>query len=298
MWLVDRTAFEVSYLRDLEAVEPWNKNTNYGSLVQAGIEGFIKTRQHRGAARFIETEFEKQVKQYEEYDDIAWWAGVAQTTVSTWIDLYAKDLDKYRIDKSEVHHKMTLTLPSGREIVLHGYVDGEGDNVLMENKTRGDWDDDKLAKEIDLNLQVNMYTLFFNAKHGRLPERIWYQHIRRPLGFGYRGPRSKASESSDDFRKRLGEAIDKDRQYHFFRYFIKPTKDRFERFMHLIMYPMLESFLDWYEYMSHPYREKELNKTHWVTPYGLYNPFMEGTLERFREYRLNGSTLGLRPKSR
>ena len=68
MWLVDRVAFEVSYLRDLEAVEPWNKNMMYGSLIQAGIEGYIKTRQPRGAAKFIQTEFEKQAKKYDELD--------------------------------------------------------------------------------------------------------------------------------------------------------------------------------------------------------------------------------------
>lgn len=297
MWLVDKTAFEISYLRDLEVVEPWNKNMNYGSFVQAGIEGFIKTRQPRGAAKFIDNMFEKQCKQYEDYEDIAWWSSIAQTTVSTWIDLYGKDLDKYKVTNSEAHHKITLNLPSGRPITLHGYIDGEGENILMENKTRGEWDEVALAKEIDLNLQFNMYSLFFSAKYGRLPERFWYQHIRRPLGFAYKGPRSKAKESKEDFRKRLGEAIDMNRDYHFFRYFARPTEDRHQRFLHQCLYPMLEAFLDWYFYMIHPQRSTEVNRTHWVTPYGLYSPFMEGTLERFREYRLNGSTFGLRPKS-
>ena len=298
MWLVDRTAFEVNYLRDLEAVEPWNKNTQYGTLVQAGIEGFIKTRQQKGAIKFIQTEFEKQIQQYEDYEDILWWTQLAQSQVSTWIDLYCKDLDEYGVTESEVNHKIDLTLPSGREITLNGYVDGQGADILMENKCRGEWDAEAIAAEIDLNLQVNMYLLFFKAKFGSLPSRLWYQHIRRPGGFAYAGPRKKAKESPTAYRQRLAEAINDNRDYHFYRYWVRPDEERHQRFLHLCMYPILESFLDWYSYMTHPQRNDEVNKYHWVTPYGLYNPFLEGTQERFRNFRLTGSTLGLRPKIR
>jgi hypothetical protein len=280
----------------MEAVEPWNKNMQYGSLVQAGIEGYIKTRQPRGAAKFIQNEFEKQVRQYEEYEDIAWWAQLAQSQVSTWIDIYSKDLDDLGITKSEVQHKVELTLPSGRPITLNGFIDGEGDTILMENKCRGEWDEEKIANEIDLNLQVNMYLLFFRAEKGILPDRMWYQHIRRPGGFAYSGPRKKAKESPDDYRHRLAEHIDTERDYHFFRYIIRPDEERHQRFMHLCMYPMLEAFLDWYFYMIHPNRKDEVNKYHWPTPYGLFNPFTEGMPERYRNFRLTGSTLGLRPK--
>jgi len=296
MWLVDKTAFEISYLRDLEVVEGWNKNTQYGTFVQAGIEGYIKHRDPKLAAFFIQKEFEKQIKQYEDYEDICWWAQLAQSQVQTWIDLYAKDLDTYGITRSEVHHKIDLELPSGRKICLHGYIDGEGDDILMENKCRGEWDEESIASEIDLNLQVNMYLLFHKARTGVLPNRVWYQHIRRPGGFAYRGPRKKAKESNEQYRRRLADAIDSDRDYHFYRYWVLPDEERFQRFTHLCLYPMLEAFLDWYFYMIHPNRKDEVNKYHWVTPYGLYNPFLEGTQERFRNFRLTGSTLGLRPK--
>ena len=296
LWLVDKVAFEVSYLRDLEAVEPWNKNMMYGSLIQAGIEGYIKTRQPRGAAKFIQTEYEKQVAKYDDLDEISWWAILAQHQVTTFVDIYGADLDLYHVDKSECQHKIELILPSGRPIVLNGFIDGEGDGVIMENKCRGEWNEDDIAREIDRNLQINMYQLLYKATYGFLPERIWYQHIRRPCGFGYRGPRQKAKESRTDYRTRLAEAIDTDRDYHFFRYWVRPDAERFERFMHGCLYPMLEAFLDWYIYMTHPNRKDEVNKFHWATPYGLYNPFMEGTQERFRNFRLTGSTLGLRPK--
>ena len=297
MWLVDRVAFEVYYLHKLEAVETWNKNTNYGSLVQAGIEGYIKTRQRAGAIRLIDNEFKKQCSQHSEYDEIAFWASLAGHQVDTWIRMYGNEIEEHGFTDSEKHHEIVLELPSGRQIKLHGFIDGESNTMLMENKCRGEWDETVIVQEIAYNLQVNLYTMFFESAHQRLPERIWYQHIRRPNGFGYRGPRQKAKESTQGFLSRLREAIDSDRDYHFFRYWIIPDRGMVDRFRHRCLYPMLEAFLDWYEYMSLPSQKGVVNKVHWMTPYGLYNPFMEGTAEKFRNFRLTGCKHGLRPRS-
>jgi len=296
LWLVDKVAFEVSYLKNMEAVERWNKNMSYGLLVQAGIEGFIKTREMRGAAKLIHNTFEKQCREYDDYEEIAWWTALAQHKVTTWVDMYGADLDKYGVTKSEQNHKLNLTLPSGRSIILNGYLDGEGADIIMENKCRGEWNEEELAREIDLNLQINFYTLLYFGTYGKLPTKIWYQHIRRPGGFGYSGPRQKSKETRTEYRNRLVEHINQEREYHFFRYWIRPNTERHERFMQECLYPMLEAFLDWYEYMTHYNRREEVNRVHWIQPYGLYNPFTEGTQERFRNYRLTGSTLGLRPK--
>lgn len=296
LFWIDPIAFEIQYLRNLEAVEPWNKNMSYGTLVQAGIEGFIKTRQPRGASKFIQTEYEKQVSRYEDYDEIAWWAGMANKQVEVWIKRYAEDLDTYKVTKSEEHHKVMLTLPSGRQILLHGYVDGEGEDIFMENKCRSEYNEESIAREIDMNLQVNFYLLLFKARYDHIPSRIWYQHIRRPGGWGYRGPSQKKSETREEYRQRLADHMNAEQDYHFYRYWIRPDEQRFERFLHGCLYPKLEAFLDWYTYMTHPNRKEQINRYHWMTPYGLYNPFTEGTPERFRNYRLTGSTMGLRPR--
>lgn len=296
LWLVDRTAFELSYLRNLEAVEPWNKNIHYGTFVQAGIEGYIKTRNLAGVKKFIEVETGKQLVAYDDWDDILWWAEMARQTVHQYVEVYAKDLDKYEVRASERHHQIELTLPSGRMIKLHGYIDGEGDDVLVENKCRGEYDEQAIAREIDLNLQVNMYCLFYRATSGRLPSRVWYQNIRRPAGFGFKGPRQKQRESREGFRDRIVQHMRENRPYYFYRWWMRPNEKRFGRFMNQMMFPMLEAFLDWYEYMVSPQKSSTVNRVHWTTPYGLYNPFMEGTQERFRQYRIDGSLDGLRPK--
>lgn len=296
MWLCDRVAFELQYLRNLEVVETWNKNMQYGSLVQSGIEGFIKTRQTAVADRFIDIETEKQIAAYDDAEEICWWAALAKATVKQFIGHYEKDLQKYGIAKSEEHHKVDLTLPSGRTMVIHGYLDGHGPDNMMENKCRGDWDTESITAEIDRNLQLNYYMLLYKATHGKLPKFVWYQHIRRPLSFGYRGPARRKSESRDDHRERIIEHMAENKGYYFFRYLVRPNEEMIDRFLNECLIPILESFLDWYQYMTSPNKKDIVNRFHWITPYGLYNPFMEGTAEKFRTYRLTGSTLGLRPR--
>jgi hypothetical protein len=274
----------------------------YGSLVGAGIEGYIKTRQEIGAARFIETEYQKQVAEFGTSDEISWWTQLAQAQVQIWIKHYAADLDRLQIKEAETYHELEIKLPSGRTLKLHGYTDGEGPISFMEGKVRSEWDTESVASEIQLNLQLNVYTLMFQIKHGRLPSNIWYQHTRRPCGWNYgsgagsSGPRRKKNESDEVFKKRIITFMNDEPDYHFFRYFVRPNQDTVSRFQHLILFPMLEAFLDWYEWYIHPDRANQVNRFHWTTPYGLYNPFLEGTAERFRSFRLTGSTLGLRPR--
>jgi len=296
LWLIDRVAFEIQYLRGYEAVEDWNKSTNYGKFIQAGIEGFIKTRETRGISKFIHNEFVQQIHTYDKYDEIAWWASLADKQVNVWRSLYEDDLNSMRVDKSEAKYESVITLPSGRQIKLKGYIDGESPSGIMENKCRGDWDEDTVTQQIHLDLQYNYYLMLFYTKHGTLPQYVWYQHIRRPGGYGSKSPRRKKNEPDSEFLLRTSKHIAENTDYYFFRLLLKPTMDEFARFNYSCLYPILEAFIDWYCYMTHPTRETAVNNCHWMTPYGLYNPFLEGTQERFRNYRMHGSTRGLRPR--
>jgi hypothetical protein len=298
LFLVDKTAFELRYLRELEPVEPWNKNTAYGRFIQAGIEGWIKTRERRGVSKFIDNEFRNQVKEYDEYEEISWWAQLAFEQTEVFLDKYAEDIEEYQITDSEKHHKAEIELPSGRVLKLHGYIDGEGPSIIMENKCRGEWDEEGISSEIHLNLQYNMYNLLFMSAYGKLPDKVWYQHIRRPGGFAYRGPRQKKHEPKTEYRNRIVAHMKEEQDYYFYRHIAIPTTDEVSRFCHASLYPVLEHFLDWYGFKVHPQRHSQINNVDWMTPYGLYNPFMEGTQERFRNYRLTGSTRGLRPTRR
>lgn len=303
LWLINRVAFELKYLKELVPVEEWNKNTGYGQLFQSCIEGFIKTKTIQGSNKLLELKTKEFLIKYPaNHDDIVYYATLAEKQFNIFITLYSKELLKVNFTDSEKYHKVTIQLPSNRDISLIGYIDGENSTTIMENKTRAEWDIDAIVAEIDLNLQYNYYCMIFYAENdGTLPKHVWYQHIRRPGGFGYRGPKQKQLESKAEYLFRLVNYISDNKEDHFYRFMSKPSEDRFYRFLFICLYPILESFLDWYEYMilkitplpvNKP-ADDIINKYHWLTPYGLYNPYLQGTEETFRKYALTGSTAGL-----
>jgi len=289
-------AFELKYFQGLEPVEPWNKNMAYGSLIGAGIEGWIKHRTLEAVSTYVNNQYVKDITKYNEHDEITWWAELAVNQARLFVEVYEADFDKYGINSAETRNKVTIELPaSGRSITLSGYFDGQGTDTIFEHKCRGDWDTEKIANEIDLDLQFNFYVLLYYAKHLTLPKRVWYQHSRRPSGFAYRGPRQGKNESRGKFLERTIEYVRDHKEDHFYQFIARPSMDRFNRFLDSCLFPKLEQFLDWYQYMVSDDKDK-VNSLHVMTPYGMYNPYLEGTNETFRNYAMTGSTLGLRKK--
>ena len=302
LFWINPVAFELKYFQELEPVEPWNKNTGYGSLIGAGIEGFIKKRTHAAIEEFIDRQYRKDIAKFNEYDDIAWWTELATAQAKLFSNRYASDLTKFNVTKAETKYKNVITLPSGRFITLSGYLDGEGTDIIFEHKCRGNWNTEKVASEIDMDLQYNFYLLLYYTKIGKLPKYVWYQHSRRPSGFGYRGPKKGKNETKQSYLVRLIKYMTENEDDHFYQFMGIPNIERFQRFLNISLYPKLEQFLDWYDYMigqPHYQRMKteRINTLHVMTPYGLYNPYLEGTDENFRHYALTGSTLGLRKRT-
>lgn len=303
LFWINPVAFELKYFQGLEPVEPWNKNMSYGSLIGAGIEGFIKKRTTEAIVDFIDQQYRKDITKYNEYDEIAWWTELAIAQAKVFCSRYSADFDRYEVTRAETKRKETITLPSGREIVLNGYLDGEGKDIIFEHKCRGDWNTERIADEIDMDLQFNYYLLLYYTKEGRLPSKVWYQHSRRPSGWGYRGPKKRETETKAAHLKRLITYIEENEDDHFYQFMAVPDMGRFQRFLSISLYPKLEQFLDWYDYLTgkEPYNSvstcDRYNSLHVMTPYGLYNPYLEGTDENFRHYALTGSTLGLRKRT-
>lgn len=305
LFWINPVAFELKYFQGLEPVEPWNKNTAYGSLIGAGIEGWIKRREESAIVGFIDNQMRRDLLKFNEYDDIVWWSQLATAQAKVFCSRYSADFDRYKVTRAETKRKETIVLPSGREITLNGYLDGEGKDIIFEHKCRGDWNTERIANEIDMDLQYNYYLLLYYTKEGKLPKHVWYQHSRRPSGFGYRGPKKKDTETKDTYLKRLIKYIQENEDDHFYQFMAKPDMGRFQRFLSISLYPKLEQFLDWYDYLTaQPQFQYSLvpgefrhNSLHVMTPYGLYNPYLEGTDENFRHYALTGSTLGLRKRT-
>lgn len=296
-WFVNPVACELKYFHNLEPVTSWNKNTGYGSLVGTGIEGYIRTRNLETVKEYINRLCLREFKKYSDYEEIVWWSELAIHQTQVMVNRYSKDFDRYHIGVAEEKINAPIKLPSGRTIVLTGKLDGSSKDgsIIFEHKCKKDWNESSIVDEIDLDLQVNWYLTLCLAKYGSLPKTLWYQHSRRPGGFGYRGPKRKVKETEQEFLIRTCEYISDNEDDHFYQFIAKPKMDRYNRFLHCCMYPLLEKFLDWWEYMIN--RKGKINKYHYMTPYGIYNPYLEGTEETFRKFALTGSTIGLRKVS-
>jgi hypothetical protein len=305
--MVDPIACELRYLRDLEAVEPWRKEMSYGSFFQAAVEGYVKEGV-RSACSFVDETADSQItRNPESKSDILFWADLAK---SLFLKCYLPRYPEVScITKSERHVAADISLPSGRVVKLHGYLDAEFEKLppglgpvtgcwgFGEHKCRGEWNEQTIAENIPWDLQTNIYTLLLFAERGEIPPAVWYQHCRRPGGFAYGGPRQGKNETLQQWGSRVIKTIEADTSdYHFFRFWHRPTRAGLERFLWGFLYPYLEHFLDWYDYMVDPNRDQRVNKYHWIRPYGVYDNFMTTFPEAYRNYRVTGSTRGLRKK--
>lgn len=305
LFLQDRVACDLQYLQGWRVPEPWNERMAYGKLFQAGIEGYVKTgHTKRGAARFLQTEYYKQIDDYGTDKTIAWWSKLALHECYLFIDHYNNPevygkLPLTTVTASEENLRVEIALPSKRTIVLNTYIDGQWSDGIMENKCRAKWNEQAIADQIRWDLQYNIYCLAVQATTGKLPDYVWYQHIRKPGGWGYAGPRKKRGQTQEQYLEEIVEHMHNNVDYYFYRFIGRPQPSEIDRFCFGCLYPILEQFLDWYEYMTSPnrYDPNNVNRYHWATPYGQYSPFLQDTAERFRDYRLTGSTVGLIPPS-
>jgi len=269
----------------------------YGSYFQACFEGFIKTgNQYRGAHAWLDQVVRKDKRLFgpSRYQDIKWWSSLALEHFYLFVKKYEEDPDLplSAVDDSERNIRVEITLPSERKLTLNTYLDGEGGDALMyEGKCRAKIDREGVAKEIRWDLQYNVYLLAKYTSSGILPEQVWYQTNLRPCGFGYRGPAKRKSESMEEFQQRILSDMAEDPDKYLYRFIGRPLMSELERFCHGCLYPMLEAFLDWYDYVVDP--AGKVNKYDWVTPYGLFNPLLQDMQEDYRNYRLTGLPVGL-----
>tara|TARA_R110002096_G_scaffold23046_1_gene73627 strand:- start:263 stop:1216 length:954 start_codon:yes stop_codon:yes gene_type:complete len=300
LWLQDRFAFKVRYLEGYEEVQSFAPPLAYGNLVQAGIEGYIQSgRQKVGLIKFIRNEHDRLVEEHGTMEEIEWWTHLAIHQADLFVSHYENDpvLPLTSVTTSERNIRVECPLPSGRSITLNGYLDGEGKDLVFENKVRGRWSPEKIAQNIHLDLQVQYYLMASYCETGEVPKQIWYQHQLRVGGWGSKGPRKKKTETDMEHLERIKIWMSENPDEVFYRYLFQPTPTDVQRFAHACLYPMLEAFLDWFEYQEKVrLGEPAVNRFDWMSPYGQYNPFVEGTIERFRDYRISGQPLGLRKR--
>lgn len=296
-WARDRCGCGLKYIQGLYPLERFSSVFAYGTYFQAAFEGYVNSsHQVRGAQAWVDKAVlkDKQTFGPGKYEEIHWWSSLALYHFLMFKDYYTDtNLPLSEVTESERNVRVEIELPSGRTVVLNAYLDGEGESLLYEGKCRSQIKKDAIAREIRWDLQYNYYLLAVYSDTGELPKKVWYQTNLRPCGFGYRGPRQKKNETLDGLGERIREHMTQNPDTYMWRFIGLPTMDELKRFCHGCLYPMLEAFLDWYEYMTSPDKENLVNRFDWVTPYGFFDPLLEGMEEDYRNYRLSGLQTGL-----
>lgn len=191
---------------------------------------------------------------------------------------------------------------------------------IAENKSKGEIDKEKLLRELPLDLQANFYLISLEEYKRRLAgpfnrvviRGIRYNVVRRPLGKGKhsikqrkgRGKAKSGAETPAEFYKRLGdEHIAKYPQDFFERVKMVVTVGDRAKFKNVCLHPILENLCDDYEWwtycLAHDIdqfdyqRRSELfskhRLRHFLYPYGVYNPVVEGRQGDLDAYLYNGN---------
>jgi len=251
-----------------------------------------------------------------EQEQILHWANVCWTTHNVYLD-WKKNNTALVLGRPLFREKVFSvkhTLPSGRYVLLRGKWDGvdtlDEDRrlYLVENKTKGDIDENKMQTQLRFDMQTMTYIVAMRH-YGYKPKGVIYNVVRRPLSGG-RGSIRKhkptksnpQGETDEEFYKRLEEDyIRKEPEYYFMQWVVEIGEHDVKDFCSQFLNPILESLCDWWDEMKlrdargdGPFASQPDSVCeHYRTPYGLYNVLAEGGHTELDEYLDTGSQLGL-----
>lgn len=240
------------------------------------------------------------------------WEAVCLTQFPIYKVHWHKDPDtrrrKYFL--SEKAFKIPYTLPSGRTLILRGKIDAayqEGKYAYtQENKTKGKIDILGIERTLVENLQTMTYWIAYHEHPDRFPpaKGLLYNIVRRPLSDN-RSIRQRKTENLPQFLRRLGESIQADPDYFFFRRKVSITKGDVAKFKKEVFHPILEGLLDWWDSIKadpfNPWTTEvhgygaglRPNTLHYRSPWGCYNSLSGGFRGSYFDYLTTGNKLGL-----
>lgn len=131
---------------------------------------------------------------------------------------------------------------------------------------------------------------------------VRYNVIKRPLSGGAGTIRkhqptksNPRGESDEEFYSRLGGIIEEKADEFFMRWNVEISQEDIETFKTQCLNPHLESLCDWWEWIEKdPYNPwREGNVVHYRTPFGMFNPMLEGNVSDLDHYLATGDETGL-----
>lgn len=180
--------------------------------------------------------------------------------------------------------EISINIPR-TEIFIRGRIDEvieqDGQLWLQENKTKSRIDISLLQDTIPENIQVMFYAVAASIKYGRPVKGIIYNVIRKP------GQRQRQKEADADFVSRIGQEINDNPSYYFYRLAYSFPPGAVEKWKREELIPLLYQVYIWWRSIeknpTNPWEDAEgnINPFHGRKSFGIYDPMSNGKGEFF-----------------
>lgn len=333
-YLCCKERFRLLVIEGLKPGEGFNHRLEYGNLWHVAEDAYSASRKDPTVSKAWKQSVQAAIDKYgqelyQKYplsrEEVEKWHAICSLQFPIYVAYWEKRRYKeHRVAlMQEEVFDIPYKLPSGRIVRLKGKWDsvdlvGIGRNQwieLMENKTKGDIDEQQIVRQLTYDLQTMLYLVALQEwqkqdDYGhpiRFPQAveppvkgILYNVVRRPLSGGkgkivrHKAKGAKPEEAKSDYYKRVAQYIVNEPETYFMRWQVGVTQEDIAKFRRECLDPILEQLCDWWEWISTDDPWREGNKVHSRAPYGIYNPLMEGNPTELDDYLHTRSTMGLR----
>lgn len=331
-FLYCRERFRLKVIEGLRPTPRFNPRLEYGHMWHTAEEVY-DLQGMKNAMAAVRDYAEGLAQKYRDQQaEVQKWYNVCCTQFPIYTEYWQDHREPGQPLARELKFSVPFKLPSGRTVYLRGKMDGidlvlKGADKgvwLREHKTKSAVDEERLSKQLTNDMQVMFYLTalyglqsnklspFNNKPHGDI-RGVRYNVVRRPLAGGKHTIRphkatkgskkkpGKPAETLPEYYARLGDLIEEDPEHFFARWTATVTESEVKLFQQQVLIPILEQLCDWYAYVNDcylkgigPWDDQIINSgIHWVYPYGMFNPTLEGWANELDEYLATGSKLGL-----
>ena len=326
-YLVCKERFRLMVVERLRTAEKFNARIEYGNMWHVCEEALAANRDWERDLVKYASDLGRAYRM--EQEQVAKWYEVCKVQFPIYVKYWAAQPDVTTRTPllQEYSFKVPYKLDSGRMVYLRGKFDsvdliGAGKQAgvyLQENKTKSEINDGDLQRQLAFDLQTMMYLValkhlnwtktkgidVFGKDIGifKLPtiRGVRYNVIRRPLSGGkgtivqHKPTKSNPEgESREAYFDRLRGIIGDSPSEYFARWKVEVSPADVKRFERECLKPILEELCDWWDWVKEgddPYRAG--NRIHYRSPYGVFNPLLEGYATDLDNYLDTGNMVGL-----
>lgn len=328
-YLCCKERFRLHVVEGLRPHRTWNHRTGYGDFWHQLEETFAAGGNLGVAFENLASMCRSLVQQYPmQAGEVEHWYNVAKVQFPIYVEYWARHADV--VERTPLLQEQVFSvpyaLPSDRVVRLRGRWDAvdligrgrESGIFLFESKTKGQIEEEKIRRQMKVDLQTMLYVVALNYVNdgspglkelddhypsgGQQVKGIIYNVIRRPLSGGkgtiVRHKPTKSNprgESKADFYGRVAQYIKEAPETYFMRWRVDLTQQDVEKFRRMCLDPILESLCVWWEWVCgnpEPF-DPSGGGIHSMLPFGVYNSLIEGGSSDLDAYLDNGSEVGL-----